>query len=261
MSNKLKIIINADDFGRSKKINSGIIELVKLNLITSTTIMANGPYMIEAIKFAKKNPKISYGVHLNCTEFNPFNKKLMIKYLDSMGNFRAEIRDKVLFSDPIKFAREWISQVNYITTQGIKISHLDSHHHIHTIPKLLLSIYITKKNTKIDKIRISRNIIPIEKSGFLRRFYKKYTKYIWNFFIGKIFKFKVVDYFGSVTDFINCYNYFPESFWHGKTIELMCHPGNEYYEFNNEINILKQGLNRYIDIDYELISYNDLRNY
>ena len=65
----MKIIINADDLGKSMKVNDAIFKLMDKNLITSSTIMANGDYVEDAIVRSKKYPNFSFGIHLmdrNC---------------------------------------------------------------------------------------------------------------------------------------------------------------------------------------------------
>lgn len=50
----MKLIINADDFGRTRGINYGIVEAIKNGVLSSTTIMMNMPYAEHAINLAKK---------------------------------------------------------------------------------------------------------------------------------------------------------------------------------------------------------------
>ena len=50
----LRLIINADDFGRTRGINYGIVECMKKGILTSTTIMMTMPYAEHAIELAKK---------------------------------------------------------------------------------------------------------------------------------------------------------------------------------------------------------------
>ena len=54
----MKLIVNADDFGRTRGINYGIVECMKNGILTSTTIMMNMPYAEHAVKLAKKE-----GIH------------------------------------------------------------------------------------------------------------------------------------------------------------------------------------------------------
>lgn len=49
-----KIIVNADDFGKTHTINLAIAECFNKGLITNTTIMVNMPFADEAVEIAKQ---------------------------------------------------------------------------------------------------------------------------------------------------------------------------------------------------------------
>ncbi len=61
------LILNADDFGYTKGINEGIIRAHRDGILTSTTLMANGPAFDDAVERAKENPKLGIGCHLVLT--------------------------------------------------------------------------------------------------------------------------------------------------------------------------------------------------
>jgi predicted glycoside hydrolase/deacetylase ChbG (UPF0249 family) len=54
--------------------------------------------------------------------------------------------------------REWCAQIENLIKLGVQPSHIDSHHHVHTIPRLLPVLAAIKKRFKIGKIRMSRNL-------------------------------------------------------------------------------------------------------
>ena len=60
----MNIIINCDDFGESEEINLNAKKLHELEILTSATILANGPFFENAVKIAKEYPKLGVGVHL-----------------------------------------------------------------------------------------------------------------------------------------------------------------------------------------------------
>ncbi|MCA6775451.1 ChbG/HpnK family deacetylase [Enterococcus mundtii] len=62
-----KVIINADDFGYSSGVNSGIIKSFQDGILSSTTLMANMPGCLEAIQLTKENPGLGIGGHLVLT--------------------------------------------------------------------------------------------------------------------------------------------------------------------------------------------------
>ena len=61
----MNIIINADDFGYSADTVESTIKLFEANVISSATIMSSMPGTEYAVDYAKKNPKYSFGLHLN----------------------------------------------------------------------------------------------------------------------------------------------------------------------------------------------------
>ena len=59
-----RIIVNADDLGLSQQVNDGARVLMEAGLVTSGTIMANGPCWSEATALARSKSNLSFGVHL-----------------------------------------------------------------------------------------------------------------------------------------------------------------------------------------------------
>src|SRR6202142_4058846 len=64
-----KLIVNADDFGRSASINQGIIEGHQKGIVTSASLMTGREGFDEAVKLAKANPKLGIGLHLDLDSF------------------------------------------------------------------------------------------------------------------------------------------------------------------------------------------------
>lgn len=155
-----KVIINADDFGYSSAVNLGIIKAYKEGILTSTTLMANMPGCDEAIKLAKENPDLGVGGHLVLTCGKPLTKGESL--IDGNGDFyslaeykkhRNEMCDEEIF-------QEWCHQIDYLMDHGLKLTHLDSHHHAHTFPE---NLEITKRIA--DKYHLCfRNAFELEEN-------------------------------------------------------------------------------------------------
>lgn len=129
-----QLIINADDFGLTAKINEAVLKCHKNGTLTSATIMANGLALEEAIKIAKNHPALGVGIHLNLTVLKPLlSPKEIQTLIDKRGNFT-----KALYKLPLKKSgevkKEWKAQIEYLLSLGIQPTHLDSHHHIHLYP-------------------------------------------------------------------------------------------------------------------------------
>src|ERR1017187_8080770 len=59
-----RLIVNADDFGLSPSVNAAVIRAHREGILTSASLMVNEPGFAEAVKLAKKNPKLGVGLHL-----------------------------------------------------------------------------------------------------------------------------------------------------------------------------------------------------
>ena len=51
----IKVIANADDFGKSHEVNLGILDGFKRGMLQRTTLMVNMPFADEAVQLAKEN--------------------------------------------------------------------------------------------------------------------------------------------------------------------------------------------------------------
>ncbi len=70
-----QLIINADDFGYSKIFNKSILDLIKKDLISSTTVMVNyiskeQKEQVQKLIFLKNNHELSIGLHLDFINSN-----------------------------------------------------------------------------------------------------------------------------------------------------------------------------------------------
>lgn len=137
-----KLIVNADDFGISISINRGIIEGHCHGIITSASVMAGGEAFDDACRLARENPTLDLGVHLTLDEEFPVLAADHIPTL--VGQYgRLHARSKVLLLllrgrialDEVE--REWSAQIKKCLEQGLAISHLDGHGHIHAFPTLI----------------------------------------------------------------------------------------------------------------------------
>ena len=130
-----KLIINADDYGRTEGVSRGI-RFAHLNgIITSTTSMMNLPGVGRELELAMTEcPGMGLGVHLNITAGVPINRSLNDNRLcSSDGIFnKPEILQKMLPSlDLDAVTMEWDAQITeFIRFTGSTPAHLDSHHHV-----------------------------------------------------------------------------------------------------------------------------------
>ena len=130
----LRLIINADDYGRSPDISRGIRTAHLRGMVTSSTCMMNMPSVVDDIKIAlKETPNLGLGVHLVLTAGHPLLPPAEVPTLtDTQGSFLKQeaLIVRALNLDPAEVRAEWRAQVKaFIAAAGKKPTHLDSHHH------------------------------------------------------------------------------------------------------------------------------------
>ncbi|MBI5955027.1 MAG: carbohydrate deacetylase [Chloroflexi bacterium] len=129
-----RLIINADDYGRSPDISRGIRNAHLKGVVTSTTCMMNFPTTAEDVKIAlRETPNLGMGVHLVLSLGKPISPRGKVASItDEQGNFFAympflENRQRM---DINEVKLEWCAQIEtFVKAAGRKPTHLDSHHH------------------------------------------------------------------------------------------------------------------------------------
>jgi hopanoid biosynthesis associated protein HpnK len=141
-----RLIINADDFGFTAGVNRAIVEAHCRGVLTSTTLMANGPAFPDAVRLAGTVPQLSVGCHVVLIGGRPLlDSKAVSSLLDrnaGNGRFRDGIGGFALRAlagsfDPREIEAEATAQIRKLQAAGIAVSHLDTHKHTHLFPSVL----------------------------------------------------------------------------------------------------------------------------
>jgi predicted glycoside hydrolase/deacetylase ChbG (UPF0249 family) len=113
------LIVNADDFGRSKGINRGVVLAHENGIVTSASAMVRWPAAEEAAELARAHPMLSVGLHVDLSEWT---------YSD--GEWRPSY--EVASDDPAAVAAEVEAQLaRFSSLYRGEPTHLDSHQHVH----------------------------------------------------------------------------------------------------------------------------------
>lgn len=124
------VIINADDFGYSPAVNAGIIKAYEDGILTSTTLMANMPGCDHAITLCKSHPGLGVGAHLTLTCGYSLTQGKTISQQGRFYNLKNYQLNRSKMDDE-EIYEEWCTQIDYLLAHDVKLTHLDSHHHLH----------------------------------------------------------------------------------------------------------------------------------
>jgi predicted glycoside hydrolase/deacetylase ChbG (UPF0249 family) len=223
-----KLIINADDFGYDVDATAAILELLGKQKITSTTIMANLA-RDKDLKTLKNIIGISTGIHVNLNSGRPVCHRNEVRSLvDKRGKFFDSSKLLTRFVlGKIKIGeieKEITAQIERLREMGIKISHADSHQHIHQFPflgKVILDILAKQQITKVRNCRLTST--TSKRANIIQLFSKLTNRHLK--------QFHVTD--GLIPDFSFAGNYdlgffeklIDKSFNENNILEIMTHPG------------------------------------
>jgi hopanoid biosynthesis associated protein HpnK len=154
-----ELILNADDFGLTRGVNEGIIRAYQAGVLTSTTLMANGPAFDDAVQCARANPKLGVGCHLVLAggpsvappEDIPSLVDKNGRLPDSLGAFVVRVSGGAIRAEDIE--RELRAQIGKIRAAGIEPTHLDTHKHTHAHPRVMKVLAQVAQELGITRVR------------------------------------------------------------------------------------------------------------
>ena len=154
-----KFILNADDFGMSTAYNRAILEGYEYGILKSASLTANGEAFEEACtKVIPSCPNLGVGIHLNIIEGKSLCADLD-QLTDDEGNFNNSFGELLLKSLNQKntafieqIEKEFRAQIEQVINRT-QVTHIDSHVHTHSIPKIFELTAKLAKEYGIKQIR------------------------------------------------------------------------------------------------------------
>ena len=135
-----RLIVNADDLGRSAGIDRGIVEAHERGIVTASTLMANAPGAERAAALAREHPALDVGVHLVLTYARPLTDPQRIPSLvERDGTFpRSPLaivgKGRVKGAEALTEYRAQFERAAELL--GRVPTHVDTHHWVHDEPAL-----------------------------------------------------------------------------------------------------------------------------
>lgn len=152
-----RLIINADDFGLTAGVNRAIAEANRSGVLTSATMMANARAFAEAAVLAKSQPSLKTGCHIVLIDGDPVSTNLpsltngSARFRTSLKQFAVAAVRRQISADEIQQEAE--AQIRKIQSQGITLTHIDSHKHTHMFPHVLRPVLRAAKACGIRAVR------------------------------------------------------------------------------------------------------------
>lgn len=161
----ISVVVTADDFGLSPEVNSGILSAFDDGLITNASLMANMPVFEPAVQAGHDRGLTDrLGVHLNLTEGTALSTALRScpRFCTPDGQlvWRHRQLSTLTEQEKVGVAAELRAQLDAVVAVGVRPSHIDSHHHVHTAWPLATITIALAREYGVPAIRLTRNCGP-----------------------------------------------------------------------------------------------------
>ncbi|MEY4386496.1 MAG: hypothetical protein RLY20_1779 [Verrucomicrobiota bacterium] len=157
-----RLIINADDFGRSASINEAVIRAHREGILTTASLMVNEPACAAAVKLAKENPQLGIGLHLTLLMGHA---ALPAAQIPGLVNERGEFSDAPAATGSRYFFRRELraqlraeihAQFDRFRATGLPLDHVNGHLHMHLHPVVFSILMEDAAQLGITHLRLTR---------------------------------------------------------------------------------------------------------
>jgi len=156
-----RLIVNADDFGRSPSINQAVIRAHREGILTTTSLMVNEAACDEAVALARENPGLGVGLHLTliCG-----HSALAHEKIPGLTDARSEFTNnpcsagfRYFFNRSLReqLRAEIHAQFQKFRGTGLKMDHLNGHLHLHLHPVIFRLLMEDAAQLGIERVRLT----------------------------------------------------------------------------------------------------------
>lgn len=174
-----RLIVNADDFGRSPQVNAAVIHAHRYGVLTSASLMVAEPAAEEAALLARECPELDVGLHVvACNGRSVLPASQIRGLVDDHGRFlpgeaRAGLRYALRPGLRRALRDEFRAQIErHLSLMGY-LNHLNGHHNLHLHPTLAGILIDLAAEYHIPCLRLVREPIasslPISRDHWPRK--------------------------------------------------------------------------------------------
>jgi len=157
-----RLIVNADDFGRSAAINAAVIAAHREGILTTASLMVNGAAFDEAVRLARDHPRLGVGLHLSLAASRAtLPPEQLCGLTDAAGNLPASpvVAGLRFFFRPAlrePLRREIAAQLERFRATGLPLDHLNGHVNLHLHPTVLRLLLAETADAPL-RVRLTRD--------------------------------------------------------------------------------------------------------
>jgi hopanoid biosynthesis associated protein HpnK len=158
-----RLIVNADDFGRSSSINRAVIQAHQRGILTTASLMVNGAAVEEAVALAHEHPCLGVGLHVTLSHGTSALPYTRIPDLVDLGrNFsndapRAGFRYFTNKRCHSQIEEEVAAQFARFRATGLELDHVNGHLQFHLHPTVFNILCRRAKEWGIERMRVTHD--------------------------------------------------------------------------------------------------------
>ncbi|HEY0592401.1 MAG TPA: ChbG/HpnK family deacetylase [Thermoanaerobaculia bacterium] len=155
-----RLLVVADDVGLHPAMTDAAVRAHRDGIVTACSVVACGRALEHAVETLRSVPRLAVGVHLALVEERPLSDPARIPSLvGSGGRFHRNFGtfSRRWFTGRIDLAevrRELRAQVDAVAGTGLPIEHLNSHQHLHALPRLFELVLDLAREFSIPWVRV-----------------------------------------------------------------------------------------------------------
>lgn len=156
-----KLIVNADDFGKTESTNEAIVRAHRDGVLTTTSLMVNEPACASAVQLARENPRLGVGLHLTLLCGRSALPPDQIPALtDLEGRFTdnpAGAGFRYFFQTGLRaqLRAEVHAQFQRFRATGLPLDHVNGHLHLHLHPTVFRILAEDASQLGIQRLRLT----------------------------------------------------------------------------------------------------------
>jgi chitin disaccharide deacetylase len=156
-----RLIVNADDFGRSASINQAVIRAHREGILTTTSLMVNEPAFEEAVALARENPTLGVGLHLTLlcghSTLPPDAIPGLVNANGEFSNNPPGAGFRYFFQRSLRepLRRETHAQFQKFRATHLPLDHVNGHLHLHLHPTVFRILMSDAAQLGIKRLRLT----------------------------------------------------------------------------------------------------------
>ena len=160
-----RLIVNADDFGRSRSINQAVIRAHREGILTSASLMVNEPDCGEAVALAREYPKLGVGLHLTLlmghSALPPEKISGLVNARGEFSNNPVGVGFRYFLNRRLReqLRAEIHAQFDRFRAIGLPLDHVNGHLHLHLHPVVFRILMEDADQLGIRHLRLTRDCL------------------------------------------------------------------------------------------------------